>query len=76
VAQGGGRPPPVKEKKKRERRRVQEEEKQWRMSDNETIYEVSKQLCWGCMGESLQFLFAHKFLMWVWAQKCIHDEPI
>ncbi|EXB94561.1 hypothetical protein L484_022873 [Morus notabilis] len=27
-------------------------------ADNETIYRVSKQLCWGCIGESLQFLFA------------------
>ncbi|XP_057967340.1 pathogenesis-related protein PR-1-like [Malania oleifera] len=27
--------------------------------DNESIYQVSKQLCWGCVGESLQFLFAH-----------------
>ncbi|KAI9378450.1 hypothetical protein POPTR_018G096028v4 [Populus trichocarpa] len=30
--------------------------------DNETIYKVSKQLCWGCLGESLQFLFAHNLV--------------
>lgn len=30
--------------------------------DNETIYRVSKQLCWGCIGESLQFLFAHNMV--------------
>ncbi|OVA16315.1 Allergen V5/Tpx-1-related [Macleaya cordata] len=34
--------------------------------DNETIYRVSKELCWGCIGESLQFLFAHN---WVRAGK-------
>ncbi|OWM65895.1 hypothetical protein CDL15_Pgr015320 [Punica granatum] len=26
-------------------------------ADNETIYRASKQLCWNCIGESLQFLF-------------------
>lgn len=30
--------------------------------DNETIYRVSKQLCWGCIGESVQFLFAHNMV--------------
>ncbi|KAI3434320.1 SCP domain-containing protein [Psidium guajava] len=30
--------------------------------DNETIYRVSKQLCWNCIGESLQFLFAHNLV--------------
>ncbi|WRX32748.1 hypothetical protein QQP08_025235 [Theobroma cacao] len=30
--------------------------------DNETIYKVSKQLCWGCVGESLEFLFTHNLL--------------
>ncbi|CAI9765746.1 unnamed protein product [Fraxinus pennsylvanica] len=30
--------------------------------DNETIYEVSKQLCWNCMGQSMQFLYAHNMV--------------
>lgn len=30
--------------------------------DNETIYRVSKQLCWNCVGESLQFLFYHNLV--------------
>ncbi|PON56821.1 Ves allergen [Parasponia andersonii] len=30
--------------------------------DNETVYRVSKQLCWGCIGESIQFLFAHNLV--------------
>ncbi|KAK7847155.1 pathogenesis-related protein PR-1 [Quercus suber] len=30
--------------------------------DNDTIYKVSKELCWGCIGESLQFLFAHNMV--------------
>ncbi|CAM8894767.1 unnamed protein product [Rhodiola kirilowii] len=30
--------------------------------DNDTIYRISKQLCWGCMGESLQFLFEHNMV--------------
>lgn len=30
--------------------------------DNETIYRVSKQLCWGCISESLEFLFAHNLV--------------
>nr|AFK93501.1 pathogenesis related protein 1 isoform 2 [Ficus pumila var. awkeotsang] len=30
--------------------------------DNETVYRVSKQLCWGCIGESLEFLFAHNMV--------------
>ncbi|KAK9097909.1 hypothetical protein Syun_024954 [Stephania yunnanensis] len=29
---------------------------------NETIYNISKQLCWGCVGEALQFLFAHNLV--------------
>ncbi|KAJ4709371.1 pathogenesis-related protein PR-1 [Melia azedarach] len=29
---------------------------------NATIYKVSKQLCWGCIGESLQFLYAHNLV--------------
>ncbi|XP_030509816.2 pathogenesis-related protein PR-1 [Cannabis sativa] len=29
------------------------------MPNNETIYRVSKQLCWGCVRESLEFLFEH-----------------
>ncbi|KAI3972280.1 hypothetical protein MKW92_011695 [Papaver armeniacum] len=32
----------------------------------EGIYNVSKDLCWGCIGESLQYLFAHN---WIRAQK-------
>ncbi|XP_059636260.1 pathogenesis-related protein PR-1-like [Cornus florida] len=33
-------------------------------NNNETIYKISKQLCWGCSinGESLQFLFAHNLV--------------
>ncbi|KAK8626755.1 hypothetical protein V6N13_134387 [Hibiscus sabdariffa] len=30
--------------------------------DNGTIYRVSKQLCWGCIGESLEFLFTHNLV--------------
>ncbi|KAA0058319.1 pathogenesis-related protein PR-1 [Cucumis melo var. makuwa] len=30
--------------------------------DNETIYKVSKQLCWGCISESIEFLFAHNLV--------------
>lgn len=30
--------------------------------NNETVYRVSKQLCWGCIGESFQFLFAHNMV--------------
>lgn len=30
--------------------------------DNETIYRVSKQLCWGCISESIEFLFAHNLV--------------
>lgn len=29
---------------------------------NETVYATSKQLCWGCIAESLQFLFAHNLV--------------
>ncbi|XP_010545430.1 PREDICTED: pathogenesis-related protein PR-1 [Tarenaya hassleriana] len=29
---------------------------------NRTIYEVSKQLCWGCDSDSLQFLFRHNLV--------------
>lgn len=31
-------------------------------NDNATIYRVSKQLCWGCIGEALQFLFDHNLV--------------
>ncbi|KAI3935106.1 hypothetical protein MKW92_029703 [Papaver armeniacum] len=34
--------------------------------DKEGVYNASKDLCWGCIGESLQYLFAHN---WVRAQK-------
>ncbi|KAK4753907.1 hypothetical protein SAY87_002011 [Trapa incisa] len=30
--------------------------------DNETIYRISKQLCWNCLGESVQFLFYHNLV--------------
>lgn len=30
--------------------------------DNETVYRISKQLCWNCIGESLEFLFAHNMV--------------
>ncbi|EEF29976.1 pathogenesis-related protein PR-1 [Ricinus communis] len=30
--------------------------------NNDTIYKVSKQLCWGCIGEALQFLYAHNLV--------------
>ncbi|CAK9154545.1 unnamed protein product [Ilex paraguariensis] len=30
--------------------------------DNESIYILSKQLCWNCIGESFQFLFAHNLV--------------
>ncbi|PRQ37524.1 hypothetical protein RchiOBHm_Chr4g0403511 [Rosa chinensis] len=30
--------------------------------NNETILRISKQLCWGCIGESLQFLFQHNMV--------------
>ncbi|KAG8367695.1 hypothetical protein BUALT_Bualt16G0099800 [Buddleja alternifolia] len=30
--------------------------------NNETIYKISKQLCWHCMGESIQFLFGHNLV--------------
>ncbi|GLT29033.1 hypothetical protein SLA2020_048470 [Shorea laevis] len=33
-----------------------------KIPDNETIYKISKQLCWGCIGESLQFLFTHNMV--------------
>ncbi|KAK7291898.1 hypothetical protein RIF29_07436 [Crotalaria pallida] len=36
--------------------------KQIKIPDNETIYKVSKQLCWGCIGESLEFLFRHNLV--------------
>lgn len=35
---------------------------QQKKPDNETIYRVSKQLCWGCMAESLEFLFRHNLV--------------
>ncbi|KAL3532865.1 hypothetical protein ACH5RR_006386 [Cinchona calisaya] len=31
-------------------------------ADNETIYKISKKLCWNCIGESIQFLFAHNLV--------------
>ncbi|MQM04909.1 hypothetical protein Taro_037702 [Colocasia esculenta] len=30
--------------------------------DNQTVYRVSKLLCWGCVGEALEFLFAHNMV--------------
>ncbi|KAB2016509.1 hypothetical protein ERO13_D08G095500v2 [Gossypium hirsutum] len=33
-----------------------------KIPDNETIYRVSKQRCWGCIGESLEFLFTHNLV--------------
>ncbi|KAK1558783.1 hypothetical protein Q3G72_006530 [Acer saccharum] len=33
-----------------------------RPGDNATIYKISKQLCWGCIGESLQFLYNHNLV--------------
>ncbi|KAK4257655.1 hypothetical protein QN277_007217 [Acacia crassicarpa] len=30
--------------------------------DNQTIYRISKQLCWGCLTESIEFLFAHNLV--------------
>ena len=33
-----------------------------KIPDNETIYKVSKQLCSGCIGESLEFLFTHNLV--------------
>ncbi|KAL5699285.1 hypothetical protein ACHQM5_030213 [Ranunculus cassubicifolius] len=33
-----------------------------KLPNNETIYRVSKQLCWGCFGEAIQFLFAHNLI--------------
>ncbi|XAR66674.1 hypothetical protein NMG60_11012980 [Bertholletia excelsa] len=30
--------------------------------DNETVYRVSKQLCWECIGEALQFLYNHNLV--------------
>ncbi|MCD7449599.1 hypothetical protein HAX54_000664 [Datura stramonium] len=30
--------------------------------DNETIYKISKQLCWNCLGEAIQFLFHHNLV--------------
>ncbi|TKY54606.1 Pathogenesis-related protein PR-1 [Spatholobus suberectus] len=35
---------------------------QKRPDNNETIYRVSKQLCWGCTAESLEFLFRHNLV--------------
>ena len=39
-----------------------EPETRRKVPDNETIYRVSKQLCWGCMAQSLEFLFAHNLV--------------
>ncbi|KAK6127032.1 hypothetical protein DH2020_039230 [Rehmannia glutinosa] len=30
--------------------------------DNETIYKISKQLCWHCLGECIQFLYGHNLV--------------
>ncbi|XP_016469247.1 pathogenesis-related protein PR-1-like [Nicotiana tabacum] len=30
--------------------------------DNDTIYKISKQLCWNCLGEAIQFLFHHNLV--------------
>ncbi|WCJ42403.1 Pathogenesis-related protein 1 [Euphorbia peplus] len=30
--------------------------------NNQTIYKISKQLCWGCIGDSIEFLFAHNLV--------------
>ncbi|KAL6185421.1 hypothetical protein ACLB2K_041555 [Fragaria x ananassa] len=30
--------------------------------NNDTILKISRQLCWGCIGESLQFLFQHNMV--------------
>ncbi|KAI4335448.1 hypothetical protein L6164_014092 [Bauhinia variegata] len=35
---------------------------QKKIPSNETIYKISKQLCWGCIGENLEFLFAHNLV--------------
>ncbi|KAM7472813.1 hypothetical protein LguiA_010996 [Lonicera macranthoides] len=35
---------------------------QQKKPDNETVYRVSKQLCFGCIGESIRFLFAHNMV--------------
>ncbi|GAU20991.1 hypothetical protein TSUD_201400 [Trifolium subterraneum] len=35
---------------------------QQKKPDNDTIYKVSKQLCWGCMAESVEFLFRHNLV--------------
>ncbi|KAI3973691.1 hypothetical protein MKX01_031111 [Papaver californicum] len=38
----------------------------WPKPDKDGVYNVSKDLCWGCIGESIQYLFAHN---WIRAQK-------
>ncbi|CAL5199364.1 unnamed protein product [Lathyrus oleraceus] len=35
---------------------------QQKKPNNDTIYKVSKQLCWGCMAESVEFLFRHNIV--------------
>ncbi|XP_060171036.1 pathogenesis-related protein PR-1-like [Lycium barbarum] len=30
--------------------------------NNDTIYKISKQLCWNCLGEAIQFLFHHNLV--------------
>lgn len=30
--------------------------------DNETVYRISKQLCWNCIGQSIEFLFRHNLV--------------
>ncbi|KAK4392639.1 Pathogenesis-related protein PR-1 [Sesamum angolense] len=32
------------------------------LPDNETVYRISKQLCWHCMGEAVQFLYGHNLV--------------
>ncbi|XP_071911348.1 pathogenesis-related protein PR-1-like [Coffea arabica] len=33
-----------------------------RPADNETIYKISKKLCWNCLAESIEFLFSHNLV--------------
>lgn len=30
--------------------------------DNATVYKISKQLCWNCIGEAIQFLYGHNLV--------------
>ncbi|KAI3843375.1 hypothetical protein MKX03_030476 [Papaver bracteatum] len=38
--------------------------------DKEGVYNASKDLCWGCIGESIQYLFAHN-----WFMNCNYGPP-